>query len=291
MEAFICQQSTKKNRPFPFISQYKHTTRSAPSLTASLFVKRARIVNEIQLLNSQSESDGPSSQKDKDCDKCNTPSSSNATLPTPLEPFLAAYDPAYSVRGPIGEGDFTISRANGPTQQELMNENLYKVLKIECTDLEVNTLVWKALGYRFHSDTEEWTNDFVFPKWKMNFPTPPDLIGMKRVYSKEVDTPSLKANQQLVRSIPMEFKQSLKTHLRPLGFTGYKYEELTPNKTRRAQCVNWLLYYREELFGFSVDELRERKRLKEKGSSAQEENIVQTDPEQWTSPVKEVFIE
>jgi hypothetical protein len=38
--------------------------------------------------------------------------------------------------------------------------------------------------------------------------------------------------------------QGIKIKLRPLGFTGFKLDELTPNKTRRAQCVNWLLFYR-----------------------------------------------
>jgi hypothetical protein len=82
--------------------------------------------------------------------------------------------------------------------------------------------VWKCLGYRFDADNEIWKNDEVFPKWKEKYPTPPDLIGMQRIYSKEVDQPSLRANQSLVRSVPVGNKQSLKTHLRPLGFTGYK---------------------------------------------------------------------
>ena len=43
--------------------------------------------------------------------------------------------------------------------------------------------------------------------------------------------------------------------LRPEGFNGFKLAELTPNKTRRAQCANWLLYYREALFGVSLEEL------------------------------------
>jgi hypothetical protein len=30
--------------------------------------------------------------------------------------------------------------------------------------------------------------------------------------------------------------QGIKIKLRPHGFTGFKLEELTPNKTRRAQC-------------------------------------------------------
>ena len=43
----------------------------------------------------------------------------------------------------------------------------------------------------------------------------------------------------------MEYKQSIRDQLRPLGFNGFQLAELTPNKTRRAQCANWLLYYRE----------------------------------------------
>lgn len=34
---------------------------------------------------------------------------------------------------------------------------------------------------------------------------------------------------------------------------------MTPNKTRRAQCANWLLFYREVLFGKSLDELKAEK--------------------------------
>ena len=84
--------------------------------------------------------------------------------------------------------------------EELSNENLYRILvrRSNVTDLEVNTLVWKCLGYRFDSTTEEWTATEVFPKWKERFPTPPDLIGMQRIYSKDVDGPSLKNNQHLV---------------------------------------------------------------------------------------------
>jgi hypothetical protein len=142
--------------------------------------------------------------------------------PDILLPFPPAADPKYSVRGPVGEGDFVVSRIGGPTAEELSNENLYRILMIQCNDLEVNTLVWKGLGYRFDPEREEWTNDQVFPKWKEKFSTPPDLIGMQRIYSKEVDNPSLKANQHLVKSVPVDNKQSLKVQLKPLGFTGYK---------------------------------------------------------------------
>ena len=62
----------------------------------------------------------------------------------------------------------------------------------------------------------------MFPNWKERFPTPPDFIGMQRVYSREVDQASLRSNQALVRSIPADNKQSLKTQLKPLGWKGYQ---------------------------------------------------------------------
>jgi hypothetical protein len=204
--------------------------------------------------------------------------------PDILLPFPMAADPMYKCRGPVGENDFVLSRTGDPTSEELSNENLLRILRVECSDLEANTLVWKGLGYRFDPDKEEWTTDQVFPKWKEKFPQPPDLIGMQRIYSKEVDQPCLKSNQSLVRSIPVDNKQSLKTHLKPFGFTGYKLAELTPNKTRRGQCANWLLYYREELFGYTVEELRERRRKKQ-----EEEERAKKDTEEWKPPVTEVF--
>ena len=75
-------------------------------------------------------------------------------VPTPPEPFLPALDPSYPVKGAIGEGDFVISRLGGATKEELGKENLLRILMIECSDLEVNTLVWKCLGYRFDPETE-----------------------------------------------------------------------------------------------------------------------------------------
>jgi hypothetical protein len=55
-----------------------------------------------------------------------------------LQPFLPAVDPMYSVRGAVGESEFVLSRSGGPTKDELSNENLYKILMIECSDLEVS---------------------------------------------------------------------------------------------------------------------------------------------------------
>lgn len=105
-------------------------------------------------------------------------------------------------------------------------------------------------------------------------------------YSPEIDKPSLKANQDLVRSIPLDNKQSLKEHLKPLGFKGYQYSELTPNKTRRAQCANWLIYYREELFGYTVEELQEHRRLKREQEERRQREGTDDD---WQPPVKQVY--
>lgn len=213
--------------------------------------------------------------------------------PDILLPFPEAADPSYMCRGPIGEGSFIVSREGELTKEELSNENIMKIVKIKCTDLEVNTLVWKGLGYRFDPDTETWNNEKVFPNWKNKFPSPPDLIGMQRVYSKEVDQPSLRSNQQLVKSVPVESKQSLKKFLKPLGWPGYQFKELTPNKTRRAQCANWLLFYREELFGYTLEELIERKKKKQEAKDAEdkqlEEETGKSSKDEWKPPVQEVF--
>lgn len=55
-------------------------------------------------------------------------------------------------------------------------------------------------------------------------------------------------------------------------FMGYSMDELTPTKTRRAQCANWLLYYREQLFGVSLEELIARKEL-ERNVAAENEQL------------------
>lgn len=221
-------------------------------------------------------------------DDCDCPDDNNG--PDILQPYLPAMDPKYSVNGPIGEGSFKISRSGKPTTEELTNEQMLAIVTSECNDLEVNTLVWKCLGYRYNEENNEWTPSEVFPKWKERYPTPPDFIGMKRVYSKEVDQDSLTSNQALVRSIPAEFKQSLKPTLKPLGWTGFQMKGLTPNKTRRAQCANWLIFYREELFGYTIEELKERRRLKAEAEAAAEAKRKEEGAEEeWKPPVKEVF--
>ena len=212
--------------------------------------------------------------------------------PIILSPFPDAADPTYRNRGPVGGNDFRVAREGGPSEEELSSENLVQIVqrRSNVTDLEVNTLVWKCLGYRFDPEAGEWTAREVFPNWKERFPDPPDLIGMQRIYAKEIDGEILKNNQRLTISIPVENKQSLKPFLKPYGFTGYKVSELTPNLTRRAQCTNWLLFFREELFGYTIDELREKRRLKKEKEAEEERIRLEANKErEWKPPVKEVF--
>lgn len=101
--------------------------------------------------------------------------------PDILQPFLPAADPLWICRGPVGEQEFVLSREGGPTDAELANENIIRIVRIECSDLEVNTLVWKCMGYRFMPEREEWEASECFPNWRGKYPTPPDFIGMRRM--------------------------------------------------------------------------------------------------------------
>jgi len=66
-----------------------------------------------------------------------------------------------------------------------------------------------------------------------------------------------------------------------------QYKELTPNLTRRAQCANWLVFYREELFGYTVEELKERRQRKKE--AAEEARKRAGKDEEWSPPVREVY--
>ena len=146
--------------------------------------------------------------------------------PIILDPFPQAADPKYVTTAAVGEDAFIVSRVGGPTDEELTDENLYNIIARKATDLDVNTLVWKCLGYRFDDEKEEWTPAEVFPKWKERYPAPPDFVGMQRIYSKEIDGPCLRNNQALVRSIPHDNKKSyLKEYMKPFGFTGYQVSD------------------------------------------------------------------
>jgi Domain of unknown function (DUF1823) len=161
----------------------------------------------------------------------------------------------------------------GPvTAEELSNANLVKIVNLECSDLECDHLAWKCLGYKFDESSKQFvlTSD-VFPKWAAKYPEAPDLIGIARNYSPEIDKPVRDASMNLMRSIPRDYKGGVRA-LESEGFRGYKLKELTPNKTRRAQMVNWIIYYREKLWGKTVEQLREE-RLQEMKQSEDISNL------------------
>ncbi|CAM9721206.1 unnamed protein product, partial [Hapterophycus canaliculatus] len=133
------------------------------------------------------------------------------------------------------DGDLISSREGEPTASELANENVIKVVAQMGTDEEVNWLVWKCLGYRYEPEKDSWNNEKVFPRWKERYPDPPDVVGVTRIYEPAIDRPVIRASQAMMRSIPPAYKRSIIEQLRPMGFTGLELEELTPNRTRRAQ--------------------------------------------------------
>lgn len=153
----------------------------------------------------------------------------------------------------------------------IRNEVLLRIVQSEISDEEVNKLVWRCLGYEMTIEldpetltaTETWrVSNKVFPNWAKRFPEPPDVIGVTRKYYPEIDQPVKEACASLTRSVSSEYKNGLKEQLKPLGWKGFKMEGLTPNMTRRAQAANWLVYYRSELRGVPIEELKRRRELR-----------------------------
>ena len=153
----------------------------------------------------------------------------------------------------------------------IRNEVLLRIVQSEISDEEVNKLVWRCLGYEMRIEldpetltaTETWrVSNKVFPNWAKRFPEPPDVIGVTRKYYPEIDQPVKEACASLTRSVSSEYKNGLKEQLKPLGWKGFKMEGLTPNMTRRAQAANWLVYYRSELRGVPIEELKRRRELR-----------------------------
>ncbi|HEY9629294.1 MAG TPA: DUF1823 family protein [Coleofasciculaceae cyanobacterium] len=110
----------------------------------------------------------------------------------------------------------------------LIDDTFWMILKDEMADDDVNRLLWQCLGYRYDDGTGQWDSSAVEPEWRSDYPDPPDFIASRPAIVK------------LTRSIPPQNKQLLKEKL---GFAGYKIDQLTPRKTRRATIVNWLLGY------------------------------------------------
>ena len=151
------------------------------------------------------------------------------------------------------------SSSGQPTNEEISDARIVQIVTRleEVSDVECNRLVWKCLGYDLLEDGT-WSTARVFPKWAAKYPQPPDLVGVTRNFSPEVDKQVRQASMDLMRSIPRDYKGGVR-NLADAGFRGFKLAELTPTKTRRAQLVNWLIYYREKLHGKSLDQLREER--------------------------------
>lgn len=77
-----------------------------------------------------------------------------------------------------------------PPPDDLSDEAMLSIVLSETSDQQTNELVWKYLGYTRGADGE-WDASAVFPNWRKKYPTPPDLIGVTRTYSREVDEPVL----------------------------------------------------------------------------------------------------
>ena len=122
-------------------------------------------------------------------------------------------------------------------------DDLLRIIHGDTPDEWVNEIVRNLLGWRL-LENGEWNDDFVAGPWKKIYPDgPPDFIGKNGDYTPETDRPVRNAIVRLTRTIPQEHKPILKEVLRPLGFTGWKLDQLTPNRTRRATAVNWILYW------------------------------------------------
>jgi hypothetical protein len=113
----------------------------------------------------------------------------------------------------------------------LTTETLWAILNDSIDDHTVNRLIWDGLGYRYSEEGDRWDSSRVVSEWRDQYPEPPNFIENRPAIVK------------LTRSIPKENKQLLKT---VLGFEGYKISELTPDRTRRATAVNWLLSQMKE---------------------------------------------
>lgn len=127
------------------------------------------------------------------------------------------------------------------TPPALTGPDLMGIVMQESPDEWVNEIVRTFLGWQQREDGT-WDNSHVQSMWLELYPdNPPDFIGRNNDYSPKHDRPVKLAVQRLARSVIREYSQLLKPTLRPYGFRGWKIEQLTPNRTRRATVTNWIL--------------------------------------------------
>lgn len=126
---------------------------------------------------------------------------------------------------------------------KLTGQDLLAIIRGDTPDEWVNEIVRTFLGWR-QMENGEWNDDMVEPRWKEVYTKgPPNFIGKEGDYTPKTDRPVKVAVQNLSRSIPPEHKQVLIPAMKPLGFSGWKVKDLNPNRTRRAQAANWIIYW------------------------------------------------
>lgn len=126
---------------------------------------------------------------------------------------------------------------------QLTVSDLLAIINQETPDEFINDIVRTLLGWKQRQD-HSWDNSNAHPAWLKAYPDhPPDFIGRNNDYSPEHDRPVKLAVQRLIHTTKMENRQLLKEVLKPHGFRGWKVTELTPNRTRRATVVNWILQW------------------------------------------------
>ena len=113
----------------------------------------------------------------------------------------------------------------------LSKKLLVEILSDRISDNFVCKLIWERLGYlpRSHGKNDFLATELTPDYWKKKFPLAPQVIATRA------------ASVHLTRSIPKEYKQSLKKYL---DFDGYSIDELFPRRTRRATAVNWLIAWK-----------------------------------------------
>ncbi|ABM71661.1 conserved hypothetical protein [Prochlorococcus marinus str. MIT 9515] len=109
----------------------------------------------------------------------------------------------------------------------LSKKLLFSILDDQVSDVFVCELIWERLFYIKEKPIENWIcSEYTPSYWSEKYNNSPQIISERG------------ASIHLTRSIPKDHKQNLK---KVLDFKGYKINELTPRKTRRATAVNWLI--------------------------------------------------
>ncbi len=121
--------------------------------------------------------------------------------------------------------------------------DLMGIVKSKTPDSWPNEIIRLLLGWRQMEDGT-WDSSHVPDEWREGFKNgPPDFINEKGEYTREVDIPVKLAVQKLTRSILPEHKNGFREVMKPAGFPGWGPKDLTPNRTRRAICVNYIIFW------------------------------------------------